>query len=106
MAIEEKPSRNEDEYFVKENAELIKAQRARLDAERERAEREAQRLAHFMKCPKCGSDLREESLGPIKIDRCTSCHGVWLDAGETEMLTRVDQESHSGFLGGLFHRRK
>ena len=32
MPIEQKPSRNEDEYFRKLDAELIKAQRAKLDA--------------------------------------------------------------------------
>jgi len=32
MPIKQKPSRNEDEYFRKLDAELIKAQRAKLDA--------------------------------------------------------------------------
>jgi hypothetical protein len=50
-----KPTRSEDEYFVKQDAELIKQQRARLDAERARAERQS----HYMKCPKCGADLIE-----------------------------------------------
>jgi hypothetical protein len=48
----EKPSRNEDEYFAKQDAELLKAQRARAEAERVAAERRM----HFMKCPKCGHD--------------------------------------------------
>ena len=34
MATEEKPSRNEDEYFAKLNAELIKERRAALDTAR------------------------------------------------------------------------
>ena len=46
MATDEKPSRNEDVYFAKLDAELIKEQRARLDAERTAAlaERNAVRL--------------------------------------------------------------
>ena len=55
MATEEKPSRNEEEYFAKMNADLIKERRALLDAARAQAERNA----HHMKCPKCGGDLKE-----------------------------------------------
>jgi hypothetical protein len=35
MAIEEKPCTNEDEYFARLDAELMKERRARLDDERE-----------------------------------------------------------------------
>ena len=31
---EDQPSRNEDEYFVKQDAELLKQMRAKLDQER------------------------------------------------------------------------
>ena len=58
MPIDEKPSRNEDEYFAKLDAQLIKAQRERLDHER----RKSERAAHFMKCPKDGADLRSASF--------------------------------------------
>lgn len=105
MPTEEKPSRNEDEYFAKADAELLKAQRARLDEERAKAEKEARKQTHYMKCPKCGHDLREESHGPLKIDRCTSCSGVWLDAGELELLGGA-QSGGSTFIGGLFKRGK
>ena len=77
-----KPSKTEDEYFVKLDAELIKEQRARLDAERAAAERKS----HFGKCPKCGGTLFETEFHHIKLDKCPDCHGVWLDAGELQML--------------------
>ena len=51
MANEEKPSRNEDEYFARLDADLMKERRARLDAERVKQERSA----HHNKCPKCGA---------------------------------------------------
>lgn len=105
MPTEEKPSRNEDEYFAKADAELLKAQRARLDAERAAAEKEERRKAHYMKCPKCGEDLREEAHGHIMIDRCSNCGGVWLDAGELELAGRTGRPSGS-FLGGLFSRTR
>jgi uncharacterized protein len=106
MAIDEKPSRNEDEYFAKVNAELLRAQRAKLDEERARAEREARKQACFMKCPKCGGELREETHGPLKIDRCADCTGVWLDPGELELLGQADRESRGSFLSGLFARSR
>jgi hypothetical protein len=83
----DKPSRNEDEYFAKQSAELIKARKERAQGEAEQAERRS----HYMKCPKCGADLRTEEYHGIQVDRCTECDGMWLDAGETEeLLARED----------------
>ncbi|MBK6488744.1 MAG: zf-TFIIB domain-containing protein [Gemmatimonadetes bacterium] len=93
-----KPSRTEDEYFVKKDAELIKKQRAHLAAKRAKVERQS----HFMKCPKCGHDLTETDFHQIKIDRCTTCHGVWFDAGEVEMLEHVDQSQIRSFVRSMF----
>jgi hypothetical protein len=84
----DKPSKNEDEYFAKQSADLIKVrQEAAI-----REQHEAQRRVHFMKCPKCGNDLRTEEYHGIEIDRCTECHGMWLDAGEAEDLLRREDE--------------
>jgi uncharacterized protein len=91
------PHRNEDEYFVKYDAELIKQQRARLDEER----RTAERKSHYNKCPRCGADLKEREFHHMKIDECPECHGVWLDKGEMDMLTHVDRSSVSRFIGDL-----
>jgi acetyl-CoA carboxylase beta subunit len=83
----DKPSRNEDEYFAKQSAELIKARKERAQTEAE----QAQRRSHYMKCPKCGADLRTEEYHGIQVDRCSECEGMWLDAGETEeLLARED----------------
>ena len=94
---EEKPSRNEDEYFVKMDAELLKAQRAKLDADRHKQER----AIHLMKCPKCGADLAEREMHGIKIDQCTECSGVWLDKGEIEMLLNSEEKGISRVVRDL-----
>lgn len=94
----EKPSRNEDEYFVKQDAELIKAQRARLDAERKVAERKS----HFMKCPKDGADLVEREFHQVKVDVCAECNGMWFDGGEIEMIARVQDNAVGAFVRDLF----
>lgn len=84
---DDKPSRNEDEYFVKMDAELLKARRAKLDAERLQQERSAS----FMKCPKCGGALAERDMHSIKVDQCAECGGIWLDKGEMEMLVHSEE---------------
>jgi uncharacterized protein len=98
MATEEKPSRNEDEYFVKLDADLMKQRRAALDAER--AQRE--RASHFMKCPKCGADLAEREMSHVKVDVCTECGGMWLDAGELDLVRDARRSGVSRFVDDLF----
>jgi uncharacterized protein len=95
---EEKPSRNEDEFFAKQDAELIQQMRAQLDKDRA----EAERKSHFMKCPKCGNDMKEEDRGHVKVDVCASCGGMFLDAGELELMRKVESSAaKAGFKGVL-----
>ena len=103
MSIE-KPSRNEDEYFAQQNAELLRKQREKLDA----AAAEAERKSHYMKCPKDGYDLASSEYQGVQIETCPHCGGMWLDAGELEvvskedrpaLMTRVLSEALSAFRG-------
>ena len=103
----DKPSRNEDEYFVKQEAELLRTQRAQADA----AAIEAERRTHYMKCPKDGYDLASSLYHGVQIETCPHCGGMWLDAGEVEavsheerpgLLTRVLSDAFSS----LGHSRK
>ena len=96
--INEKPSRNEDEYFLRYDAELLKARRAELDAER----LASQRRPKEMRCPCDGGDLVEREFHHVKIDVCGTCGGVWLDKGELDQLAVV--EDRRGFLSSLFNR--
>lgn len=80
----EKPSRNEEEYFAKREAELIKAGRESAAQTAKLAER----ASHHMKCPKCGADLVTEDNRGIQVDRCPECHGVWFDADEADGLLK------------------
>lgn len=81
------PKGNEDEYFARQNAELIREMRHRLDAER----RDRERHSHFMKCPKCGVDLKEVVHAQVALDVCPSCNGVWFDAGELELMREASK---------------
>jgi len=83
----DKPSRNEDEYFAKQSADLIKRKRSAQENE----QRNAERKSHYMKCPKCGADLGTEDYHGVQVDRCPECNGMWLDSGEVEdLLARED----------------
>ncbi|MDF1501519.1 zf-TFIIB domain-containing protein [Roseisolibacter sp. H3M3-2] len=97
MATEDKPSRNEEEYFARQNAELIAKMREQRDAERASAATAA------MTCPRCGGTLVERVHHSVKIDECASCGGTWLDKGELAILERTDETSRRSFLGGLFN---
>ena len=96
--VHTKPSKNEDEYFLKLDAERIKEMRAKLDQERAQAERKS----HWMKCPKCGASLNETEYHHVKVDVCPDCGGMWFDAGEIEMVDQVKEHRVSGFLSDLF----
>jgi hypothetical protein len=98
MLHDSHPSRNEDEYFAKHDAELLKARRLALDEKR----RTTERASHHMKCPKCGGTLEETTFHAMKIDVCPDCKGTWLDAGEIEMLGYVKRNEFSRFIGALF----
>ena len=78
----EHPTPREDEYFARQNADLIGEMRERLDAER----RTQERHSHYMKCPKCGADLEEVARDRVIIDVCPECKGAWFAPGEIELL--------------------
>jgi Zn-finger nucleic acid-binding protein len=85
----DKPSRNEDEYFAREDAELLRKQRERAQA----AALEEERKSHIMKCPKDGYDLTSSVLHGVQVETCPHCGGMWLDAGELETVSHEDRPS-------------
>lgn len=99
--MDEKPSRNEDEYFARQNADLIKEMRAKLDTDRKKSDQRQQ-----LNCPRDGTELVETESENVKVDTCPKCKGVWLDAGELEQLRLVNRQRGvtGGVLGSLFKR--
>jgi hypothetical protein len=89
MSKLDKPSQNEDEYFAQRDLELRQKLHREMLQEREAAERRT----HYMKCPKCGADLGTTDYEGVQIDRCPDCQGVWLDAGELEVLHQRDDRN-------------
>ncbi|RZA16142.1 MAG: hypothetical protein EOP10_25120 [Proteobacteria bacterium] len=89
-------ARLEKAYFYKVNQDLIKALHAR---DEEKLEQENQQL-HWMKCPKCGHDLKQTQVSSMVVERCTSCEGVFFDKDEWTQLFG-EPESHESFIDTL-----
>lgn len=89
----------EEEYFYKLNRQLIEKRRKELDAQRAQQRDHEKAGEHWMKCPKCGSNMKEIDLHGIKVDQCTRCSGIYFDRGELELL--LESQEPRGFLGGL-----
>jgi hypothetical protein len=94
-----KPTESESEYFAR--MEFERKKKAEEEKQKNMAAAEKKRLKelHFMHCPKCGMDLIEVDYKTLKVDRCSACDGLWLDAGELEAAVKLEKSVLSRFLG-------
>lgn len=86
-----KPTEHEDEYFARLEQEMKKKIKEQKSKRASKEERENLRRLHFMKCPKCGMDLMEIDFKGMKIDECSACRGIWLDAGEFDAMVKIEK---------------
>ena len=86
-----KPSEKEEEYFAR--MEFERKKKIEEDKHRQLLTEEKKKLQelHYMKCPKCGMELIEIDYKSIKIDKCSECDGIWLDAGELDAVSRLEK---------------
>ncbi|BCB95466.1 hypothetical protein JZK55_03880 [Dissulfurispira thermophila] len=86
-----KPSELEEEYIAR--MEYEKRKKIEEEKHKKLAEEEKKRLKelHYMRCPKCGMELIEIDYKGIKVDKCSECEGLWLDAGELEAVSRLEK---------------
>ena len=85
-------SDKEEEYFLRKEAEKLQALAEKRRRETEEAEKTRLKELHYMRCPKCGMELSEIEFREVKIDKCMSCGGVWLDDGELEQIAADEPE--------------
>ncbi len=85
------PSIKEEEYFTRLTLENKRKADAEKLLRREEHEKIQLKELHYMRCPKCGMKLSEVDHKDVKIDKCSHCNGVWLDAGELEVISKLDQ---------------
>ncbi|MBA4418621.1 MAG: hypothetical protein C0392_12050 [Syntrophus sp. (in: bacteria)] len=93
-----KPTEHEDEYIAKmefEKKRQIVAEKHQVLA---LTEKDRLKELHYMSCPKCGMELIEVEYKETKIDECSECRGIWLDAGELSRVSNFEK----GALDKLF----
>lgn len=92
----------EDEYFAKMEFERKRKRLAEEHQKMKEKEREEAKELHWMHCPKCGMEMVELEFEGVKIDKCTSCFGIFLDDGE---LNEIMADKNTGLVkrfGKLF----
>jgi len=94
-----KPTESEEEYFARLEFERRKKTEEEKQKNMAAAEKKRLKELHYMRCPKCGMDLIEVDYKTLKVDRCSACDGVWLDAGELESVVKLEKSVLSRFLG-------
>lgn len=57
-----------------------------------------------MDCPVCKEPMIVLELNEIEIDHCISCRGIWLDAGELELLLEGAEEKDNLLSSFKVHR--
>ena len=90
--LDERGKALENEYFRRKEQEVIEKMRQKVLSESS--------VDLGLECPKCDGKLMETDYEDIKIDVCSKCSGVWLDAGELAQV--VDKNENSGWLSRLF----
>jgi chromosome segregation ATPase len=112
------------EMQIANDGDQLKAVQARLttrEAEIEAARSEAQNLRDQLakakaapepgklRCPRCNGAMTEVQLESVRVDKCNSCHGIFLDNGELEtVLKHHDEQREAGskhWFAGLFGRK-
>jgi uncharacterized protein with PIN domain len=96
-------SEKEEEYFLKHEAEKLRAQAEVHRQAMEDEERRFLKEQHYMRCPKCGMELQEVVFRGVHIDKCFSCGGIYFDGGELDQI--LAGEKPDGFLArvsGIF----
>jgi len=97
IRIETCPSCEGEWLDATELGHIVKARGQRFSEEERRAVAAAVKITgvkiedhdHDLTCPKCGGTTDAVNYGGdtgIIIDKCTSCRGIWLDAGEIEKI--------------------
>lgn len=93
-----KLTRGEVDNYTRQVFEKLKNIEGKNRKELTAEEKHKIRELHFMKCPKCGMNLVEIDYEHLKVDKCTACEGIWLDAGEFEATSKLEKSGLDKFF--------
>ena len=94
MTYDTKPSHNEDEYFLREDAERIRKLHAEEMARLSQHEKDALRELHAGRCANCGALMVPEMAGELRILHCPACGGAFLARKAWDFL-QMHQHPHT-----------
>ena len=94
MTNDQKPSNQEDEYFVREDQERLRKLHAEEQSRMQQGERDALRKAHAGRCSGCGATMVPEKAGEVTILHCPACGGAFLEKRAWDFMHGHD-DSHS-----------
>ena len=95
-----KPSRNEEEYFHRQEFHHRMEKARHREAARGDEERLRLLELHRGHCPRCGAELESIRLAQGTAQQCPSCLGVWMDHETFDRLTHP--EDKDDYLTGIF----
>ena len=98
MDTRDQARQREDEYFARKEFDRRKQFEEEKWQKMAAEERERQKKLHWMRCPKCGSEMVEIDYEGILLDKCSHCLGIYFDNGELEHML----EKQKGFARKLF----
>ena len=59
-----------------------------------------------MLCPECREEMLVLEYDNVEIDFCNTCHGIWLDEGELELLLDNPDDVDSPILKALVDKNQ
>ena len=91
----------EEDYFRRKEREALEKMREQMSGGDAAAEGGGDAAAGAAaQCPRGDGALETITVEGVEVDRCGTCGGVWLDAGELEQLTR--REGGGGWFSRLW----
>ena len=94
-----KPSEREAEYIARMEYDRLKKIEEEKHKKLKAEEKNKLKELHYMRCPKCGMEMIEIDYKGIKIDKCSECEGIWLDAGELEAVAKLEKTGLDKLFG-------
>lgn len=94
-----KPSEREAEFIARMEFERKKKLEEEKHKKLKKDEKKKLKELHNMRCPKCGMELIEIDYKEIKVDKCSECDGIWLDAGELEAVSKLEKRGLDKLFG-------
>jgi uncharacterized protein len=86
-----RPRPSEVEFYARMEYKKLKNIEEEKQKKLDATQRAKAKERHYMKCPKCGMNLVEIDYNKIKVDKCSECEGIWLDAGELELVAQMNK---------------